>query len=197
MLIVGLGNPGEEYTETRHNIGRSFLLDLAESEDFSEWKKDNYLKALISEKTNLENQKTILALPETFMNRSGESVREILRKYNLPTKDVVVIYDDIDLPIGSLKISQSRGAGGHNGVQSIIDHLGTTDFLRIRIGICPTDESGEKRKPNKDVVSRFVLARFAPTEKEKLAKLFPQIVETIKTLSKDGAEKAMNAFNKK
>lgn len=198
MLVVGLGNPGREYVGTRHNIGRDLLIELAERENFADWKHDSYVLSYVSSGQPAGVQEEIkLALPETYMNRSGEAVRELVKNNNLSPEDLVVVYDDIDLPVGSIKISKSRGSGGHNGVQSIIDHLKTNDFVRIRIGICPVNEMGEKNKPTKTVVSKFVLARFSPLEKEKLDIVAKKLFESILSISQDGIERAMNTFNTK
>lgn len=198
MLIVGLGNPGKEYIGTRHNIGRDFLLELAEKGSYSDWKLDRYLQSLVSSSLDKENEEeVVLALPETFMNRSGEVVRSLIKKLNLRAEELVVVYDDLDLPVGTLKVSVARGAGGHNGVRSVIDHLGSNGFTRIRIGICPVNEVGEKIKPHKDEVKSFVLTRFSPSEKELLHTLFKKIPNVIQILNEKGVDKAMNLFNTK
>jgi len=206
MLVVGLGNPGQKYAHTRHNIGRDILLEIINRGDFSDIQNDRYAHSLVSDGYMAKarvvpreiTDKTgwlIIALPETFMNRSGEAVRELMKKYTLTYEDVIVVYDDIDLPFGKVKISKDRGDGGHNGVRSVVGHMGTKNFIRIRVGICPIDESGEKSKPHKDVVSRYVLGRLSPKETEALAAITQRVEEALECLSLRGVEEAMNSIN--
>lgn len=193
MLIVGLGNPGKEYENTRHNIGRDLLFEMVNQRgDPYYWKNDRYTNSMVAEMDEM-----VMVLPETFMNRSGEAVRLLVKKYNLEAQRVVVLYDDIDLAVGSIKISKDRGAGGHNGVQSIIDHLGTTDFVRVRIGICPVDDEGVKTKPHKEQVRHFVLARFSPEERSRLEVVAEKLPRILSSIKNEGAEEAMNYFNRK
>jgi|SRR3989344_5908179 len=155
MLIIGLGNPGKKYENTRHNVGHMFIDEL-------------------------ENKKLggfILAKTETFMNLSGQSVKSLYTKYKIrDTRYIVVVHDDIDLPIGEFKIQQGRGAAGHKGVQSIINELGTKDFWRIRIGICPKDGKPEN-------VENFVLQKFSKGEKEILKGVIKKIINDISLMS--------------
>ena len=206
MLVVGLGNPGRKYVNTRHNIGRDILLEIINRGDFSDVQTDRYAHSLISdgyvtsarvlprEATDTAGR-LIIALPETFMNRSGEAVRELMKKYSLTHEEVVVVYDDIDLPFGRVKISKDRGDGGHNGVKSIVAQVGTKNFSRIRIGICPTNETGEKSKPHKDVVSRYVLGHLSPKETEAFALVIERVEEALVCVSTKGVEEAMNTIN--
>lgn len=207
MLVVGLGNPGEKYVHTRHNIGRDILLEIINRGDFSAIQTDRYAHSLVSLGYVKRTTRALpaspdaaegyltLALPETFMNRSGEAVRELVKKYELTPEEVVVVYDDIDLPFGRVKISKDRGDGGHNGIKSIAEHLGTKNFTRIRIGICPTDENGEKDKPHKDIVSRYVLGHLSPKESETFAHVVDRVEEALGYVSLKGVEGAMNAMN--
>ncbi len=162
-LIIGLGNPGKKYSNTRHNIGFEIIDKLSEKNNFPEFRFSKKFDALISEKDNI-----ILVKPQTFMNQSGKSVRAITSFYK--TKELIVIHDDIDLLLGKIRVSENRGGAGHKGVESIIKHLGTKDFTRIRIGIQP-----EKGKPNN--VEKFVLQRFKKEEIKQIKK------EAIKKLS--------------
>ncbi|MEX0933558.1 MAG: aminoacyl-tRNA hydrolase [Candidatus Paceibacterota bacterium] len=206
MLVVGLGNPGQKYVHTRHNIGRDVLLEIIGRGDFSDLQTDRYSHSLISNgylkhAGDLPRDLTdttgrlIVALPETFMNRSGEAVRELVKKYTLTHEDVVVVYDDIDLPFGRIRISKDRGDGGHNGIKSVVEHLGTKNFSRIRVGICPMNENGEKSKPHKDVVSRYVLGALSPHETEAFATAVDRVEEALYHVSMQGVEEAMNVIN--
>jgi PTH1 family peptidyl-tRNA hydrolase len=150
-LIVGLGNPGEKYRKTRHNIGFMVIDALADQ------KSDDF----------------VLEKPGTFMNESGKAVKKLLANSKFSAADLVVVHDDIDLPLGEFKISFGRGSAGHKGVQSIIDALGTKDFQRIRIGICP-----EIGKPEK--VEEFVLKKFTKEEEMVLKKVIEEIVAEMK-----------------
>jgi len=144
MIIVGLGNPGTKYKNTFHNIGFETIDKLAQENNFPEFKLSKKFKALVSEKNN-----TILAKPQTYMNNSGQSVSSLTRFYK--TKELIIIHDDIDLPLGKTRISKNKGSAGHKGAESIIKELGSQDFTRTRIGICP------KQKPKN--VEKYVLKK--------------------------------------
>jgi PTH1 family peptidyl-tRNA hydrolase len=166
-LVVGLGNPGKKYDNTRHNVGFEFLDVLAKknSLEFRESKK--FFSSLAELTTSANN---ILYLkPETFMNNSGQAVRAVCIFYKLNPENVIVIHDDTDIPLGQYKIQTNRGAAGHNGVQSIIDSLGTKNFTRIRIGVAPQDAEGKIR------LESFVLEKFSKAEKETLQEVFSKI----------------------
>jgi peptidyl-tRNA hydrolase, PTH1 family len=206
MLVVGLGNPGQKYVHTRHNVGRDILLEIIKRDDFSELKIDKYANALVSRghiesvgeasrSDTTDKGYIIMALPGTFMNHSGEAVRGLVKKYGLNPEEVVIVHDDIDLPFGRVKISKDRGDGGHNGVKSVIEQLGTRDFSRIRVGICPTNEEGEKAKPHKDVVSGYVLDRFSPTESDNLSAVATRVSEALVVIVQRGVVQAMNIIN--
>ncbi|MBU1126391.1 MAG: aminoacyl-tRNA hydrolase [Patescibacteria group bacterium] len=165
-IIAGLGNPGEQYQNTRHNMGYLVLNKLAESlgENFS---RDNDLDAQILE-TNLDGEKLILIKPETFMNKSGEAIKKAASKFKLEdAAQIWVVYDDAMLPFGVLRIRLEGSAGGHNGVKSLIENLGEEDFVRLRVGI------GEPVEPM--VLEDWVLAKFGKDEKDAL----PEIIETV------------------
>lgn len=194
MLIVGLGNPGEEYKNTRHNAGRIILENIAKANDFSEWKDDMKLKSLRS-KGEIDGEKFDLLLPETFMNNSGVAVCKIIDDKK-KLKNLVVVYDDIDLPLGSLKISFNRSSGGHNGLESIIKKVKSQEFVRVRIGISPSTGSGKTKKPKgEDAVLKFLLGKFKEDELKELKKISKKVAEIIKTLSSDGKDKAMSVYN--
>ncbi len=155
-LIVGLGNPGEKYEKTRHNLGWRVVDFLTEEMEINQLKEDKKFNALIGKKNNI-----VLSKPLTFMNNSGQSVKAIADYFKIPSQDILIIHDDIDLNLGEVKLQESRGAAGHKGVESVIEHLGTKDFIRIRIGIKPAEENIDTEK--------FVLENFTDQE-EKIIK---------------------------
>lgn len=168
-LIVGLGNPGKKYNHTRHNIGFEVVLKFRENRqksgsEFSPWKNEKRFKAEIS-KSEFKGDKIILALPQIFMNNSGESVKELSLFYKIKPNDILIIHDDIDIKLGEFKIQKNRGSAGHNGVESIINELGSKDFNRIRIGI--RDEEAQGKMPTE----KFVLEKFTSEESGTLKKL--------------------------
>lgn len=194
MLIVGLGNPGEEYEKTRHNAGRIVLEYIAKAQDFSDWKVDMKTKSLRT-KGEIEKEKFDFLLPETFMNNSGNAVAYIIDDKK-KLKNLIVVYDDIDLPIGSLKISFNRSSGGHNGVQSIIKKVKSQEFVRVRIGVSPQTPTGKLKKPKgEDAVMKFLLGEFKDDELKELKKISKKVVEIITMISSDGHPKAMSLYN--
>ncbi len=156
-LLCGLGNPGEKYNDTRHNAGFMFLDYFADQEGFPEFKEEKL--AWVSSKGSGEN-KMILIKPKTFMNLSGEAVSHYLNYYKMTPQDLCAIYDDVDLPLGSIRYREKGSAGTHNGMKSIIQHLGTEEFPRLRLGI----ESRGELTPEQMDISDFVLGRFSPEE---------------------------------
>ncbi len=177
-LIIGLGNPGRQYARTRHNVGFMVLDALKKKlEPGSKeiWKLSKKFNAEIYE-TSLNGEKIILAKPMTYMNHSGQSVWLITNFYNIGIDDIVVAHDDKDLKLGEIKVQSDRGHAGHNGIRSIINHLGTKDFTRIRIGIA---SNNEKKMEN---TSRFVLGKFGLLEKRELNKILEQSVDEINKL---------------
>ncbi len=182
-IIIGLGNPEKKHESTRHNLGRLIIKSFQKKDDFLEFKTNKKLLALISKK-----EKVVLALPETFMNASGKSVKLLAKNYKLDANNIVIIHDDFDLELGKIRISKNRGAGGHKGVQSIINELKTKDFIRFRIGIKP------KRKP-KDL-DRFVLKKFTETEQKIIKNVIEKTLNVIEVFLNQGLEKAMSEFNK-
>lgn len=209
-IFVGLGNPGEEYDKTRHNTGRMLLLALHSSlSDAGEWKYDNKLNAQTS-KIKIASKAVTLVLPETFMNNSGNSIKHLVasskdaaptrKAVGGPTESVgqklVVIYDDLDLPFGTNKISFNKSSGGHRGLESIIKALKTEKFARIRIGIAPTSPTGKIRKPQgEDKVMKHILGQFKPEEMLQLKKLSKKVSQALTTFVSSGLEKAMTEFN--
>ena len=166
ILVVGLGNPGKKYQKTRHNIGSEVISEL--------------------ESLNLKN--VVLVKPTTFMNESGKAVKKLISNYQLPISNLWVIHDDIDLSLGKIRISKGRGAAGHKGVESIIRELGTKNFVRFRIGICP-----EGSKPKN--LEKFVLQKFNKKEEKIVKEAIKKIAAAIEVSLKEGIEKAMNKYN--
>ena len=167
FLIVGLGNPGKKYQKTRHNIGFRVVDELG----------------------FLKNQHVVLAKPKTFMNRSGKAVKQLIRNQKAKIEDLIVFHDDIDLPLGKIRIVKNRGAAGHKGVESIIKELGTKNFIRFRIGICP--KTGKPKNPE-----GFVLQKFNKDEEKIVKGVIQKTVEAVEFAFKNGLEKAMNEYNK-
>lgn len=184
FLVVGLGNPGEKYEKTRHNAGFIVLDEMLGNDD---WELDKNSKAeYISE--SVEEELVEYIKPQTFMNESGVSVRYAKDKHEISDENIIVVYDDIDLPVGKVRISHDRGNGGHNGIRSIEQHLSTTNFTRIRIGISGELEGGKVIKPN-------VLGQFSKEDLDTVKKLATKIKDIITTIVTEGREIAMNKFN--
>jgi PTH1 family peptidyl-tRNA hydrolase len=169
-IIVGLGNPGPEYQETRHSAGFMALDRIASEYQFDKFHLEKKFEAEISEGT-IKQEKCLLVKPQTFMNRSGESVQKILNFYKQDLKNLLVIHDDLDISIGEFKIAFDRNSAGHKGVQSIIDSLNSKEFKRIRIGIKVEDQ--------KVPTEKFVLERFGKAEEEKINTILENIGSTI------------------
>lgn len=186
-IIVGLGNPGKEYENTRHNIGFQTIDQLAQVSGISILEKKH--KALIG-KGVLDGQKIILVKPLTYMNLSGESVREVVDYYKIDeTSELIVISDDISLPPGQLRIRKKGSAGGHNGLKNIILHLGHDEFIRLKMGV------GEK--PAGYDLADYVLGHFTGEEKKIVEEAAKRGTEAIRMIMAQGPDPAMNAFNKK
>jgi PTH1 family peptidyl-tRNA hydrolase len=192
-IFVGLGNPGEEYKETRHNTGRMLVEWLGKSLD-AEWKLDKKLNANIS-KIKIGKTPVTLVLPETFMNNSGKSVKPLITSIKSAEK-LMVVYDDLDLPFGTNKISFNKSSGGHRGLESIIKAIKTEKFARVRVGISPTTPSGKIKKPKgEDAVTKLIMGKFKDDEMKELKKLSKKLNESLETFVSDGLEKTMTGFN--
>ena len=193
--LVGLGNPGSEYTNTRHNIGRDFLFALAKSQGVEKWKGDVKTHAQTA-KGELFGIKTTLVLPDTYMNNSGKAIQVLITSKKAAER-LVVLQDELDLPLGKIKLSFGSSAGGHRGVGSIQRALKTKDFVRIRIGISPSTSSGRVRKPETSEVESFVLGTFKPSEKEKLKNVEPLVAEAVELLLTHGRDHATMVIHSK
>lgn len=186
-IIVGLGNPTGEYKNTRHNVGFQVIDAIAEKYDISVLEKKH--KALIG-KGYMDGQKVILAKPLTYMNLSGESVRELVDYYKVDEKEeLIVIYDDISLDVGQLRIRKKGSAGGHNGIKNIIAHLGHDTFMRIKVGV------GEK--PKGYDLADYVLGHFSEKEREIIGKSAEKAADAVQVMMNESADAAMNRYNKK
>ncbi len=174
FTIVPLGNPGKEYENTRHNAGRVVLSHITED---------------IKNISMCE-----VFMPTTFMNESGKAVSEYLKYHE--GRELIVVYDDKDLPVGSIRISYDRGDGGHNGVKSIIESLGTKDFIRIRIGIAKINEDGTVNTPTGEDVAKYVLGRMSEEEIIAMKVISTNVLGAIKMIASDGYQKAMEVYNR-
>lgn len=183
-IIAGLGNPGLKYENTRHNVGFITIDMLADKYNISITEKAH--KALIG-KGVIEGQRVILVKPQTYMNLSGESIRSVMDFYKVDPSEFIVIYDDISLEPGALRVRKKGSAGGHNGIKNIIQHLGTQEFPRVRIGV------GEK-PPFMDLAD-YVLSRFPKEEQPLMAQAFQDGADAVTAMLTDGVDAAMNRFN--
>lgn len=187
FLIVGLGNPTKEYSGTRHNVGFDVIDAIADKYNISVTERKS--RAFCG-KGVIEGQKVLLAKPQTYMNLSGESVRSLLDYYKMDAEtEVVVIFDDVSLDVGQLRIRKKGSAGGHNGIKNIIQHLGSNVFMRIKVGV------GEK--PKDYDLADYVLGHFSKAEKEIMSEGYKHAVEAVEMILRDDVDEAMNRFNKK
>ncbi len=189
-LIVGLGNPGAKYDRTRHNIGFEIIDALAKSYPGVALSENKRFQGLTGEFRS-GTERIVLLKPTTFMNNSGQAVRAVLDWYKLASESVLVVYDDMDLPTGKLRLRLSGSAGGHNGMKSIIAHLGTKEFPRLRVGIGSTDKAEE----GDYAVVSHVLGRFAPKDRKIVDAAIPMAVDAIDLSLRKGFERAMNLYN--
>lgn len=192
-IIAGLGNPGEEYENTRHNTGR-IILDFVQKEYGGDFSFNKKLNAQVSE-AKIGKEKVTLIAPETFMNLSGKSIAPLVKNIKAAEK-LVVIYDDFSLPLGKIRISYNRSSGGHNGLESIIKAVKTEAFVRVRIGTAPENAKGNaKLIIGEDKVEKFILGKFKEDELKELKKVAKTVVEAVAVLIKDGRDRAMSQFN--
>ena len=186
-LIVGLGNPGIEYQFTPHNLG--FLTIDRIASDLGVEVRNRQCRALTA-RSVIADQMILLAKPETFMNLSGLSVREMVREYEVqPESDLIVIQDEMDFPFGTLRIHRQRSSAGHNGIESIIDALGTQDFLRIRIGVAPERKVSDGKQ--------YLLSPMRKSDLKIVERMLDTAEEAVKVILKEGPDSAMNRFNRR
>ncbi|HAT4104659.1 TPA: aminoacyl-tRNA hydrolase [Clostridium perfringens] len=182
ILIVGLGNPGKQYEQTRHNIGFD-VIDYMANKYNIDVNREKF-KGICGEGF-IENKKVILLKPLTYMNLSGESIRELANFYKLEDDEIIVVYDDISLDIGRLRIREKGSAGGHNGIKSIIQNLGGDKFPRVKVGV------GQP----KDNLVNHVLGKFSKEDREHIEKVIPVVSDAIVEILKNDAKESMNKFN--
>ena len=190
--IVGLGNPGEKYESTRHNVGWMSLDYLIEAAGLPSLFTSSKYAGRVSEGI-LEDKEVTLLYPDTFMNKSGSAVKKLVPKGE--EGSLLVVYDDVDIPVGEIKVSFGRGDGGHNGIKSIVSSLGTKEFARVRIGIAPKSFFGKTKRPKGDRLPKHVLGDFKKREQKDLEEGLEKAKTAIEMIVKEGIEKAMNVCN--
>ena len=189
-LVVGLGNPGKTYAHNRHNVGFRCLNYFARLHSIRFDHRQCRAKVGLAE---VSGEKLLLAKPRTFVNLSGKPVACLVRKHDIPLSDLLVIYDDLDLPLGKIRLRQSGGSGGHKGMNSIISALGGEDFPRIRVGI--GRPQGEKQSISEDAIVNYVLSDFSPHEEAIIKPVIATVAEAIDCFLTQGIEAAMGKFN--
>ena len=189
-LIVGLGNPGKTYACNRHNVGFQCLNYFARLHSVPFDHRQCHAKVGIGK---VRGEKLLLARPGTFMNLSGKSVAGLVHKHHIPLSDLLVIYDDLDLPLGKIRLRQSGSSGGHKGMNSIISALGSADFPRIRVGIGRPQTEGQSI--SEDAIVNYVLNDFSPQEEATIKPVIARVSEAIDCFHTQGIKAAMNKFN--
>ena len=184
-LILGLGNPGGEYRSTRHNVGWMALDELEERGRFGRQRREGPAKV---REGAIDGYDMVTARPQTYMNVSGRAAVHLLRKYGVPPEDLIVVHDDVDLPLGRIRLKRGGGAAGQRGVLSIADALRTQEFLRVRIGV--------SRPVERDQMVDYVLDRFTPDERERLGVVIPRAADAVVALVRNGLDSAMSEYNR-
>lgn len=194
IAVIGLGNPGKEYEKTRHNAGRNAVEFLAKQEHFDDFVFNKTAHALVSTGT-LAAERSVLVLPETTMNLSGRAVAPLV-KGPRALKQLLVIHDDLDLPLGTIKLVFGRGSGGHRGVESIMRSLKTKEFARIRIGISATGKRHQAKKVSgEEKIIKHVIGKFKPSEEAMLKKVLKKVAEAARLFATKDIEAAMTFAN--
>ena len=191
-LIVGLGNPGRGYANNRHNAGFVCLNHFARSQGIRFDKKQS--KARIGS-GEIAGSEVVVAKPQTYMNRSGQSVSLLVKKFNVSLDNLIVIHDDLDLPLDKIRIRQGGGSGGHKGIGSIITELGSQNFIRIRVGVGRPVKNEGSTQFSEDEIINYVLSDFTPDEKQTITQVIPTVSEAILCLLTEGLVAAMNRYN--
>lgn len=189
-LIVGLGNPGPKYEKVRHNLGFTALEEFRHKGDWGDWGIDGEFKSEIVKKDDI-----ILARPQTYMNNSGLAVRLLTTYYKLPSTNIIVVHDDLDLPLGKIKVRMGGAAAGHHGVESIIKELGTDQFIRVRMGIGNLKTKSSEHKKAHVSAEKFVLEPFMHSEKSPVKHMLKQAVKALQILLEKGLTVAQNQYN--
>ena len=194
IVIVGLGNPGKEYEKTRHNAGRSAVELLARQEGFDDFVSNTKANALVA-KGAIEGENATLVLPETMMNASGKAVSAFI-KTPKAAKNLLVIHDDLDLPLGTLKMVFGRGSGGHKGVESVMRAIKTKDFARLRIGVAPAGKKNQAKKfKDEEKVIKLVIGKWKPSEDATVKKVLKKAVEASRLFAASGLDAATQFAN--
>ena len=191
-LIVGLGNPGRIYAGNRHNIGFMCLKHFARKQGIRFDKKQGFARIGTGE---VAGSKIVLARPQTYMNSSGQSVSRLIQRFNIDLNDLLVICDDLDLPLGKIRIRHGGSSGGHKGVESIITELESPNFSRLRVGIGRPGVAESSTEISEADTIAYVLSDFTPDEKQTIAKVIPKVSEAILCFLTDGPTAAMNKYN--
>ncbi|KKP31002.1 MAG: aminoacyl-tRNA hydrolase [Candidatus Staskawiczbacteria bacterium RIFOXYB2_FULL_32_9] len=192
IIIVGLGNPGDKFKNTRHNVGFLAIDEFAKINNFEDFKLQKKFDAEISE-SEINTKKIILVKPQTFMNNSGKSVSKLFSSFKLQASSLIVVHDDIDLPISKIKIVKDRGSAGHKGVESIIKEIDSSDFIRFRIGIKSNQSYGSDCRTNK--AKNVVLKNFSKDEKMLVDEAIKKTAEALSYFLENSLEKTMNIYN--
>lgn len=190
-LVVGLGNPGQGYSNNRHNLGFMCVSHFAKAHHIAFDKKQGQARIGTGE---VGGETVVVARPDTFMNQSGQAVSRLVKKFSISPDDLIVIHDDLDLPVGRIRIRQGGSDGGHRGIESIINSLGGKEFLRVRVGIGRPAGSG--RGASEDAVVSYVLGGFAPEERKIIEQTVPAVSDALECLITEGLNAAMNKYNK-
>ncbi len=191
-LIVGLGNPGRSYANNRHNVGFICLSHFARTQGIRFDKKQGKARVGTGE---VADSKVVIAKPQTYMNLSGESVSRLIKKFDINLNNLIIIHDDLDLPLGRIRIRHGGSSGGHKGIDSIINKLGSQDFIRLRVGIGHPTENEDTTESSNDEIITYVLSDFTPDEKRTIAQVIPKVSEAILYLLTEGLTAAMNRYN--
>ena len=191
-LIVGLGNPGRGHANNRHNVGFVCLNHFARTQSIRFEKKRCKARIGMGKAAGSE---VVIAKPQTYMNRSGQSVSLLVENLDISLDDLIVIHDDLDLPLGKIRIRRGSSAGGHKGAGSIIAELGSQDFIRIRVGIGRPTENENTTESSEDEIISYVLSDFTPDEKQTISQSVPRVSEAILCLLTEGLAAAMNKYN--
>ncbi len=189
-LIVGLGNPGEKYAGIRHNLGFDILDELVKKLNLIDWVKEDKFKSEL-----IKTPELILVKPQTYMNNSGMAVKNLVDYYKVPIEDIVIVHDELDLPLGKIKVRQGGAAAGHHGVESVISSLGNDQFIRVRLGIGNLKTQSSEHKGQSLNTEKFVLELFKPVEKPQIKHMIKQAIKALDLLLEKGLEKAQNQFN--
>ncbi len=189
-LVVGLGNPEERYTGTRHNLGFEVLDELVKKLNLVDWTVEDKFKAEL-----IKTPELILVKPKTFVNLSGMAVKSLTTYYKIASEDVVIIHDELDLPLGKIKVRLGGAAAGHHGVESIIKELGTDQFIRVRLGIGNLKTQSAEHRKGHVSAEKFVLEPFLHQEKSTVKHMIKQAIKALEILLDKGLEQAQNQFN--